>query len=85
MDAWEQLISGSLIASGDAWEHLLAQGGGSGPGETVMVLIDNVEIEMSTECLEVELDLTPIAAEVETPTLVAEIADTELIAEICHG
>ena len=28
MDAWEQLTSISTIQSGDAWDHLLAQGGG---------------------------------------------------------
>lgn len=29
-DAWSNLLSHSTISSGDAWEHLLAQGGGSG-------------------------------------------------------
>jgi len=28
MDAWEQLTSISTIQSGDAWDHLQAQGGG---------------------------------------------------------
>lgn len=36
MDAWGRLIAGSTIASGDAWEHLLAQGGG-GVGEIIYV------------------------------------------------
>jgi hypothetical protein len=30
MDAWETLLSGSTIDSGDAWEHLQVQGGGGG-------------------------------------------------------
>lgn len=27
-DAWTNLVTGSTIETGDAWEHLLAQGGG---------------------------------------------------------
>lgn len=27
MDAWETLIAGSTLTSGDAWEHLNAQSG----------------------------------------------------------
>lgn len=32
-DAWENLLVHSFLNSGDAWEHLLAQGGGSGPAD----------------------------------------------------
>lgn len=37
MAAWENLISGSTIANGDAWEHLLAQGGGG--GDTTIIYV----------------------------------------------
>ena len=39
-DAWEELIGGSTIQFGDAWEHLLAQGG-EGGGGTIIVGGDN--------------------------------------------
>ena len=55
MDAWETLVAGSTIASGDAWEHLQAQGGGSGPG-AYTILADGLEVEMSTEALELLVD-----------------------------
>ena len=54
MDTWEQLIDGSTIASGDAWEHLMAQGGGG--VASYMVLSDGLEIEMGANEIVVEIE-----------------------------
>jgi len=43
MDAWDQLVSKSTIESGDAWDHLQAQGGG---GATI-----HVGAELSSDVL----------------------------------
>ena len=40
MDAWETLIDNSTLADGDAWEHLNAQGGGSGPGDPIYIPVE---------------------------------------------
>ena len=45
MDAWELLVAGSNLVSGDAWEHLLAQGGGGSTG-TYIILADGLEVEI---------------------------------------
>lgn len=52
MDAWETLVAGSTIPSGDAWEHLLAQGG-SGTG---IIYGDGVTIEMDELALSVSVE-----------------------------
>lgn len=69
MDAWETLINGSTIASGDAWEHLYAQGG-SGTG-TYTILADGLGVEMGANDIDIE-----ITADVEAAVDPAEIAVT---------
>lgn len=61
MDAWESLIDNSTIASGDAWEHLLTQGGG-GTG-TYVVLVDGLEVAMDTD-MDIEIEDTGADIEV---------------------
>jgi len=65
MDAWDTLLSKSTIQSGDAWEHLLAQGGGTGPGGS-LVLLDGLTLEMNM--MEYELNI-------EVPEYIIEIED----------
>lgn len=85
MDAWEQLISGSTIQNGDAWEHLLAQGGtGTGTIDYV-VLADGMEVSMSDQCLEVSIDNQVMEVSIDQGTIEIEIEDKEMTVEICNG
>ncbi len=65
-DAWTNLTDGSTIETGDAWEHLLAQGGG---GDTTILLAGPSESNMQ---------IVTVEATVDTPALTAEIAETEI-------
>lgn len=80
MDAWETLISGSTIASGDAWEHLQAQGGGG--TETYVILADGLEVDIDMEdvvvFVEPDQDFT---VEIEAQDLEIEL-DTNYTVEI---
>ena len=80
MDAWEQLISGSTIASGDAWEHLLAQGGG-GTG-TYIILADGLEVEMSENDVEVVVDHSSVDVVIDQIEILVEIDQAPLEVEI---
>lgn len=43
MTAWESLVAGSTLASGTAWDHLNAQGGGSS-GDVYVVDAGSAEL-----------------------------------------
>jgi len=55
-DAWEILVSNSLIAEGDAWEHLNAQGGEC---ETSAVILGDLEGTVITPVILVG-DILPV-------------------------
>lgn len=62
MTAWQKLIAGSTLPSGTAWQHLNAQGGGSGAGDIyiygelgVELVAQQYDIELAGD-LEVALD-----------------------------
>ena len=80
MDAWGILTSGSTIASGDAWEHLLAQGGG-GTG-TYIILADGLEVEMTTNDVEVVVDQVAIEVAIDQAEITVEIDQSPLEVEI---
>lgn len=44
MTAWEQLIAGSTLTSGTAWEHLNAQGGVASGGDVYVVNAGSAEL-----------------------------------------
>jgi hypothetical protein len=73
MTAWTDLIAGSTIEGGTAWEHLQAQGGGTG---TYIILANGLEAEMAG--IEIEAELT---ADIEADIDQAGVA-AELIAEV---
>lgn len=79
MDAWGSLISGSTIASGDAWEHLLAQGSGTA---SYVVLTDGVQIEMSTNEIEVTVDQRPVEVTVDQQEITVTVDQSPLEVEI---
>lgn len=85
MDAWDTLISGSTIANGDAWEHLLAQGGGG--GDTTIIYVTGglngimEEVELTTTALPSDLqsilvdqgELSAATHEITLPSAIQEI------------
>ena len=77
-DAWTILVDGSTLDDGDAWEHLAAQGGGTG-GE-VEVLVDAIRTtdtltaisaSVTSENMTVDI-LTVASASVQTTTYAAD-------------
>jgi len=72
MDAWDTLVAGSTLASGDAWEHLNAQSGGTG-SETIIVHADGMEVEMATTVVDVEVDQAPVEVSVDQSEIAVEI------------
>ncbi len=78
-DAWTILIGNSSLVSGDAWEHLNAQQGGSGIG---LVLLDGLEVEMADDCFEIEIDLPDFEIEIGDDFSV-EIEIEEFEVEVC--
>lgn len=81
MDAWETLVAGSNLVSGDAWEHLLAQGGGGGTG-TYIILADGLEVEMSENDVEVVVDQSSVDVAVDQTEIAVEIDQSPLEVEI---
>ena len=80
MDAWSTLVAGSTIPSGDAWEHLQAQGG-SGTG-TYIILADGLEVEMATNEMDIIVDQQPVEMVIDTAEILVEI-DQSLIEVEC--
>lgn len=79
MDAWEQLVSGSTLESGSAWDLLLAQGGG---GLTYIVLADGLEVDIDMEDVVVFVEPEQdFIVEVETQEIEVEL-DTNYTVEI---
>ena len=79
MDAWGSLISGSTIASGDAWEHLLAQGSGTA---SYVVLTDGVQIEMSMRDIEITVDQDAVEITVEQQDIEVTVDQSPMEVEI---
>lgn len=80
MDAWENLTSSSTIESGDAWEHLIAQGGGEIVYKTITELADSFTLEttdMTDYIIEIE-DETVLEVEDSSYTLTLEKLDYEV-------
>ena len=93
--AWANLVSGSTLTTGTAWDHLEAQGGG---GETVYVdLISghmtNMALSASTQtdtldagiidsALSASVSMSTMSANIITQGIGAEIVDTSLSAGV---
>ena len=84
MDAWETLIAGSTIDTGDAWEHLINQGGGTGSVDYI-ILADGMTVEIANETVMAEIDQQSIAADVDNTPIGVGISDVEILAEIQNG
>ena len=61
MTAWESLVAGSTIASGTAWDHLNAQGGGS---SCDVYVVDAGSAELSALALAGSVVSAPMSADV---------------------
>ena len=81
MDAWETLVAGSNLVSGDAWEHLLVHGGGGGTG-TYIILADGLEVEMSENDVEVVVDHSSVDVVIDQIEILVEIDQAPLEVEI---
>jgi hypothetical protein len=89
MDAWEILTAGSTLTTGDAWEHLQAQGGG-GTG-TYLILADGLvvnitagsyEVNMQEIELEASVGFEPLTVQVEASQFAISINGQELLASV---
>lgn len=79
MDAWEQLVSGSTLELGNAWDLLLSQGGGD---LTYIVLADGLEVDIDMEDVVVFVEPEQdFIVEVETQEFEIEL-DTNYTVEI---
>lgn len=78
MDAWEKLIAGSTIISGDAWEHLQAQGGGG----SYVILADGLEVEMATSDVDIIVDQQSLEVSIDTTEIYVYV-DQSLIEVEC--
>lgn len=94
MDAWNTLIAGSTIANGDAWEHLLAQGGGGVEAEIIYVAggLDGImeETELTTTAPPSDLqsilaDPGELSATVHEITLPSTIQEITLVGKIVES
>lgn len=79
MDAWEILTSNSTLLTGDAWEHLNAQGGSGGT-----YMIENIDIEYSLENMDIEI-VQPIDIEYDNSTYELEVIDNNIDIEVDNG
>ena len=77
-DVWEILVANSSLVSGDVWEHLNAQEGGTGEN----VYADNIDIEVTMadididiEVLDIDIDIEqePISIDIEIPDIDIDI------------
>lgn len=75
MSAWSELASRSAINSGNAWEHLMAQGGG---GSDTVVYLEAWGAELSDLQLSVEITDDVLTASVTEDSLSATIQDEQL-------
>jgi len=80
MDAWETLVEGSTIATGDAWEHLQAQGGGG--TASYVVLTDGVQIEMSANDVEITVDQQPVEVTIDPQEITVTVDQSPMEVEI---
>ena len=80
MDAWEQLVSGSTITTGDAWEHLMAQGGGG--VASYIVLSDGLEVEMGANEIVVEIKQADVDVVVDLQDIEVAVDQSPLGVEI---
>jgi len=78
MDAWSQLISGSTITTGDAWEHLLAQGGGGIVGD-VVVLADGIGVNVDNDQILVLTMTDDISVAVEDVQIAVKVAENSVV------
>ena len=80
-DTWTILKANSSLGSGDAWEHLENQEGGSGSG-TNLILIDGLKIEMTGNSYGVEIENPKIEAYVSDNAVGIEIDSNKYDIEV---
>jgi len=94
MDAWTNLITGSTITSGDAWEHFINQGGGGIVSEVVILAdgigihVDNSEVNVMTmeDNISVAVEDVQIAVKVAENSVVnVAVKDDDIKVEIDNG
>jgi hypothetical protein len=81
MDAWEILVSNSMLQSGDVWEHLNAQGGGGGQTiivESFGISVAQQELNVVLSSLEVTLEVLTVEVEVINPNISVVLENLEV-------
>jgi len=71
MDAWGTLVAGSTIESGDAWDHLQAQGGGGAIIHVGATLSSDVLLACSSDIVQ------PITLSADAVSVI--LADIEIV------
>ena len=85
MDAWETLLDNSTISSGDAWEHLNAQGGTDTGLIDYIILADGLGVGMENETVAVEINRDGVEATVDGSHIGVGVDDQEILAEVTNG
>lgn len=81
MDAWEILYDNSTLVTGDAWEHLNNQEGGTISGET-LVHADGITMSLDTAELAVSISSSELLIGVESDAVIANISSDTIEAYI---
>lgn len=79
MDAWEKLVSGSTIASGDAWEHLQSQGGGGS-----VMYVSAIDGQISAGVMQADIAGEIIAGDISNAEMQASILNDTITITIEH-
>lgn len=84
-DAWEELIGGSTIQFGDAWEHLLAQGG-EGGGDTIIIggdtTVDSIFSSIAETGDSLSVDYILVTNDIDCGSSLSTVSDYDLSIEV---
>lgn len=80
MTAWEELIRGSTLTVGTAWDHITHQAGGTGGGKTIVV--EAMAASVSALMLNMDVDDAPTSAAILSSVLDSNVASLVLAGTI---
>lgn len=80
MTAWDELIRGSTLTVGTAWDHITHQAGGTGGGKTIVV--EAMAASISAVTLTMDVDDTSTSAVILSSVLDSNVASLVLAGTI---